>query len=405
MREVLATNLHHPCSEESFSDNPDEWKPHAGAATESQSSGSKEDMDLEDEEPDTIIMKRKRAVRNRRPTLKKAQKTERSEALSDLVLGWKKIKITSQPTGTMHISAKSTAIISCPPSSMVSTSSIHSCHATSTTITIHQATSTTPSATNQHDEPWPGVEPNDEPSFTFGGLPLDEEVEPQDPKLANKHWSITRVHEIYASPLHIKVSQQADANIGCHQVKNSSLPPHTIDHFTKVLLLAFKVANILYPWECPNNDDINGDLFLVVKGLVKWSISTWLHKFAVTAERALAVEFEKQHLFTLKEKAKFVQFLLWDVNNTSSKHHLFLLKLAYDHYERPIGMLITSIQAVHHILLYSTEGTFNLPCSKSGAFSKANWGNYNVVSQKGTVTSVKHASVFLKRIQNLKDQQ
>ena len=91
--------------------------------------------------------------------------------------------------------------------------------------------------------------------------------------------------------------------------------------------------------------------------------------------------------------------------------------------ERPIGALITSIQAVctiiyffllftffvlfqvHRVLLYSTGGSFKPPRSKSGAFSKANWGDYDAASQRGTTTTVKRASVFLKRIQGLKDQQ
>ncbi|KAH9970147.1 hypothetical protein BJV74DRAFT_799313 [Russula compacta] len=60
---------------------------------------------------------------------------------------------------------------------------------------------------------------------------------------------------------------------------------------------------------------------------------------------------------------------------------------------------------VHCALLYSTKGSFNPPRLKPGVFLKANWGDYDVVSQKGTVTAVKHASVFLKRIQALKDQQ
>jgi hypothetical protein len=55
--------------------------------------------------------------------------------------------------------------------------------------------------------------------------------------------------------------------------------------------------------------------------------------------------------------------------------------------------------------LYSTEGSFKPPRSKAGAFSKANWGNYDVTSQRGGVTTVKRGSVFLKRIQGLKDQQ
>ncbi|KAF8492953.1 hypothetical protein F5888DRAFT_1806402 [Russula emetica] len=73
--------------------------------------------------------------------------------------------------------------------------------------------------------------------------------------------------------------------------------------------------------------------------------------------------------------------------------------------ERPIGALITSIQAVHRALLYSMEGTFKPPQSKSGAFSKANWGDYDVLSPRGAAITVKRASVFLKKIQGLKDQQ
>jgi hypothetical protein len=42
---------------------------------------------------------------------------------------------------------------------------------------------------------------------------------------------------------------------------------------------------------------------------------------------------------------------------------------------------------------------------KAGAFSKANWGDYEVASQRGTVTTVKRASVFLKKIKLLKAQQ
>lgn len=55
--------------------------------------------------------------------------------------------------------------------------------------------------------------------------------------------------------------------------------------------------------------------------------------------------------------------------------------------------------------MYSTKGKFQPPASKPGAFSKANWGDYDVLSQKGTVTTVKRSSVFLKRIEGLKDQQ
>ena len=60
---------------------------------------------------------------------------------------------------------------------------------------------------------------------------------------------------------------------------------------------------------------------------------------------------------------------------------------------------------VHRVLLYSTGGKFQPPASKAGAFSKMNWGDFDVVSQRGVVTTVKRSSVFLKRIQGLKDQQ
>ncbi|KAH9994563.1 hypothetical protein BJV74DRAFT_795391 [Russula compacta] len=378
-----------------------------------------------------------------RPTPRKAWKTKGSEALSGLVPGWKKIiNVTSQPAGTMCTSAKSTATISHPPTSMVSTSTARSCCTAFTAMSIHQANSSAPSATNWCDEPGPSVGPNDRPAFTYGGLPSDEEeVRPQDPKLVNKHWSITRVHKIHTSPLHTKakVSQQADSNTGCHRVKNSDLPPHTIGHFTKdVLPLAFEVTGTLHPWEYPSDEqiiaiwnlvfendhpivsgDVKGELFLAVKGLVKQGISTWLHKFAIAAEGALVSEFEQQDISKIEEKVKFIQFLLGDMDNISSKHHPFLWKTAYNLREnsdsaKPHRFQMSSQLAhssypskphVHCALLYSTKGSFNPPHSKPGAFLKANWGNYNVVSQKGTVTAVKHASVFLKRIQALKDQQ
>jgi hypothetical protein len=60
---------------------------------------------------------------------------------------------------------------------------------------------------------------------------------------------------------------------------------------------------------------------------------------------------------------------------------------------------------VHRVLLYSVKGSFQPPRSKAGVFSKANSGDYNAASQRGVVTTVKRASVFLKRIQGLKDKQ
>ncbi|KAH9959515.1 hypothetical protein BJV74DRAFT_799944 [Russula compacta] len=260
------------------------------------------------------------------------------------------------------------------------------------------------------------------------GLPLDEEeVGPQDPKLVNKHWSITRVHKIHTSPLHTKakVSQQADSNAGRHRVKNSNLPPHTIGRFTKdILPLAFEVTGTLHPWEYPSNDsDVKGELFLAVKGLVKQGISTWLHKFAITAEGPWLLSLNNRTYPQLRRKSNLSSFSLgtWIISQASTAHssrrqHMIFHILATANIDNnlqldewPVGALIISIQAaflfwVHCALLYSTKGSFNPPRSKPGAFSKANWG-LNVVSQKGTVTAVKHASVFLKRIQALKDQQ
>ncbi|KAH9972901.1 hypothetical protein BJV74DRAFT_889127 [Russula compacta] len=311
-----ATELCHSSSVESLN-NADEWEPQAGAAAESQSSESEEDMDLEDEEPDTVIKKsgkKQKAGVGMRDCINKAAAglTQRDISLNLEVQKWKagsdsevgarptqrkawKTK-GSEPAGTTHTSAKSTATISHPPSSMVSTSTAHSCHAAFTAMSIRQANSSAPSATND--------------------LPLDEEeVRPQDPKLVNKHQSITRVHKIHTSPLRTKakVSQQADSNTGHHQVKNSDLLPHTIGHFTKdVLPLAFEVTGTLHPWEYPSDEqiiaiwnlvfendhpivssDVKGELFLAVKGLVKQGISTWLHKFAIAAEGALVAEFEQ----------------------------------------------------------------------------------------------------------------
>ncbi|KAH9962472.1 hypothetical protein BJV74DRAFT_799774 [Russula compacta] len=178
----------------------------------------------------------------------------------------------------------------------------------------------------------------------------------------------------------------------------------------------------LHPWEYPNDEQIIAIWNLVFENdhpIVKWGTSTWLHKFAITAEGALVAEFEQQDISTIEEKVKFVQFLLGDMDNISSKHCPFLWKTAYDlcensdsakpHRFQMSGQLTHSSYPsklhVHHALLYSTKGSFNPPHLKPGVFSKANWGNYDVVSQKGTVTAVKRASVSLERIQALKDQQ
>lgn len=109
---------------------------------------------------------------------------------------------------------------------------------------------------------------------------------------------------------------------------------------------------------------------------------------------------------------------------TFLEHILAAENVEEDHrvVQSPAGALVMSIQAVsrlvtsfrvqladvqfqvHRALLYSVEGSFNPPRSKAGAFSKANWGDYSTQSQHGLQT-VKRASVFMKKIKTLKEQQ
>jgi hypothetical protein len=52
-------------------------------------------------------------------------------------------------------------------------------------VSIRRANSTTPFIT--YNEPERSVWPDDNPAFTFGGLPSDEEVGPEDTMLVNKY--------------------------------------------------------------------------------------------------------------------------------------------------------------------------------------------------------------------------
>ncbi|KAI0284154.1 hypothetical protein BC826DRAFT_973463 [Russula brevipes] len=339
---------------------------------------------------------------------------------------------------------------------------------------------------------------DDGPAFAFGGIPSDtEDVErpgPQYDGSTNRYrstpdgihvpdiQSLAKIEVIHAGPPRLKPGQVNSANNnGRVRIKNSHLPVGTTERFTrKVLPIALDTVGALAPWDYPDDQqiidiwnlvfgswddhpitggDVKGDLFIAVKGLIKRGISTWLHKFATAAEKALSMEFEHQGLSGVDEKAAFVQYLLGDTNDMSSKCRPFLWKTAYESdqdedvrlevlvhdnstfvlhlvralqgifqgrlvartflehilatssiedsnrvLERPVGALIMSIQAVHRTLLYSVEGSFKNPGSKSGAFSKANWGDYNTQSTRGEST-IKRASVFLKRITSLKDQQ
>jgi len=185
--------------------------------------------------------------------------------------------------------------------------------------------------------------------------------------------SITKVDEIHTGPLRARTKAgRRAASESCNtriRVKNSDLPQGTLNDFTsKVLPLAFQLAGVLGPWESIDDNnvisiwnlafdshypiasgDVKGDLFLTVKTLVrrhpiyyslvisltsfsqvKRGISSWLHRFAMAAEKALITEFEHQGLITLEDKAEFVQFLLGDAEDILSKHRPFLWKSAYD---------------------------------------------------------------------------
>jgi hypothetical protein len=87
---------------------------------------------------------------------------------------------------------------------------------------------------------------------------------------------------------------------------------------------------------------------------VKRSISTWLHKFAITAEKAVVAEFEIQGLNTVAERAEFVKNLLGDVDDVSSNRRPFLWKSAYenlgagDKNDRPqVGVFVTPLQPLN----------------------------------------------------------
>lgn len=111
--------------------------------------------------------------------------------------------------------------------------------------------------------------------------------------------SMTKVKDIHTTPLCVKHSSRRSngstrLGIGrsqASQARLSDLPPGTANHFSKkVLPLVFDAAGVLGPWECPNDNkiiviwnlifgspndhpiassDVNGDLFLIVKYLVR----------------------------------------------------------------------------------------------------------------------------------------
>ncbi|KAF8467009.1 hypothetical protein DFH94DRAFT_817630 [Russula ochroleuca] len=237
------------------------------------------------------------------------------------------------------------------------------------------------------------------------------------------------------------------------------LPAHTKDQFKKkVILLSLETTGALKPWFIPKDNiiidiwnlvfgaehhiedkDIHCKCFLVVKTLIKHAISTWLHKFAETAVKALAAEFAQQGLDTQAGRSSFVIFLLGNIEDLSDKKRPFLWESVYDNLsawqegifqgrlvgrtflehlqiinnidpnervqEPPVGALILAVQAVHRALLYLIMGPFQLPSDKRSAkFSKMNRGDYSLVTPCGERV-FKRATVFLKAIKNLKKEQ
>jgi hypothetical protein len=69
---------------------------------------------------------------------------------------------------------------------------------------------------------------------------------------------------------------------------------------------------------------------------IKRAISTWLHKFADTAEKAVATELVRQNLVTVVDRSRFVNFLLGSVTDMSEKNRPFIWDSVYDQpSERP----------------------------------------------------------------------
>lgn len=295
-------------------------------------------------------------------------------------------------------------------------------------------------------------------------MPDNEGLERRDvlgneQKSALKFQSITKIREIHSTPSPRNDLLTANKSHKKKEISYENLPLGTKNRFKKsVIPLALDTTGALKPWNTPSDDTIvevwniifgidypidEGDTecnrFIVAKTLVKRAISSWLHKFADTAEKALCAEFSRQGLQTQEERAAFVQSLLGDVDNLSDKRRPFIWESVYDDLsarqegifqgrlvartffehiqiintidaenrvqEKPVGALIYSIQAVHRALLYSVTGTLKLPTDKKGAeFSKTNWGDHILVTPRDERV-VKRASVFLNKISTLKDQQ
>jgi hypothetical protein len=106
------------------------------------------------------------------------------------------------------------------------------------------------------------------------------------------------------------------------------------------------IWNLVFGQEYGLEDkDVEGETFLVVKALVcahtitkrtltttqvKRAISAWLHRFAESAEKAVAAEFSRQGLSSKDERATFVRSILGSVDDIHDMDRPFLWETAYD---------------------------------------------------------------------------
>ncbi|KAF8262361.1 hypothetical protein EI94DRAFT_1808914 [Lactarius quietus] len=299
----------------------------------------------------------------------------------------------------------------------------------------------------------------DESDSESDAVDVIEEPNLEDEEPDTNIWwkSITKIQDIHSAPS--PRANAANKSQKKKEISYESLPQGTKHQFkTQIIPIALDMTSALKPWNAPSDESIieiwnlmfgdkyplnDGDnecyCFVVAQTLIKRTISSWVHKFADIAEKALINEFAQQGLQTREERATLVQTLLGDADNMSDKKHPFIWELAYDDpsawpegifqgrliactffghvqvintvdasyrvQEKPIGALIYAIQAVHRALLYSVTGALELPTDKKSAeFSKTNWGDYTLVTPRSE-KAVKCASIFLNKISTLKDQQ
>ncbi|KAF8262345.1 hypothetical protein EI94DRAFT_1704851 [Lactarius quietus] len=189
-------------------------------------------------------------------------------------------------------------------------------------------------------------------SYGYGGFAPDDEVLYASHILTVGPKSITKIQDIHSmpSPRTNRLATNKCQAQKKKEISYESLPMGTKNDFKrKILPIALDTTGALKPWNTPCDDTIieiwnlvfgadhpldDGDTdcyrFIVAKTLIKRAISSWIHKFADTAEKALIIEFTQQGLQTQEERAAFVQKLLGDTDDMSDKKRPFIWESAYD---------------------------------------------------------------------------